>query len=152
VATPPTAATKTETSLKERARAAAQTKQTAKAPHRNPAPATRHPHKRRQISAQITPNRPIAAASTTKSNLHCPLDPRREPHADPRTRNLSTAGGERRTWAALVDGRDRPAEAETDADDATAGGAAAAASIARGNPSPARSPALTREVAWIKKK
>jgi len=147
VATPPTAATKTETSLKERTRAAEQTKQSGKARHRNPAPATRHPHKRRQISAQITPNRPIAAASTTKSNLHCPLDPRREPHADPRTRNLSTAGGERRTWAALVDGRDRPAEAEADADDATA--AAAAASIARGNPSPARSPALTREVAWM---
>lgn len=67
----------------------------------------------------------------------------------PRTRNLSTAGGERRTWAALLDGRDRPAEAEADADDATTA-AAASASITRGNPSPARSPALTREVAWKK--
>ena len=47
----------------------------------------------RQISAQIPPNRAIAAASATKSYPHCPVDPRREPPAGPRTRNLSTSGG-----------------------------------------------------------
>lgn len=74
---------------------------------------TRRPHltspQTRQISTQIPPNRSIAAAYTTKSHPHCPVDPGRGPLAGPRVRNLSSTAGGRRADLRGAGGRARPA-------------------------------------------
>ena len=133
--TPPTTAANTKTSPPEPARAAAQTRQEAKRPPRNPAPVPQLPTN----ASDLCPNSPKPSDRRRIGNKILPTLPRRPEtrtarrpaHAKPQ--HLRREGG-RQTCAALVDGRGRPADAEADAEDA----AAAAVSIARGNPRPPR--------------